>query len=96
MEKEFHLWLECWDKDWSHIRHYYEETLTLINNDCKIINTTQVILCTTDLFAKGYRIFVHGSNYETYEVKLGVNKRTGREIRMGHCLYRLILAGEFD
>ena len=98
--KEFHLWLELpgaiiQDKK-DNITYTYTDTLILINRGFENIHTTQVILCTTDLFEKGYRIFVHDNNYETYEIKLGVNEQTGREIRMGHCLYKLILSGEFD
>ena len=98
--KEFHLWLDIpltvpqnlIDK----FSYTYESTLRCIDAGFDNINTTQIILCTTDLFEKGYRIFVHDSNYKTYEIKLGVNEQTGREIRMGHCLYKLILSGEFD
>lgn len=60
------------------------------------IYTFQVITCTTELFRHGYRVFVHAAPDDEYEIKLGMNERTGREIKMGHCLYKMILAGEFE
>ena len=53
--KEFHLYLYSIDT----ILTDYNATLYAIKNgDCRI-DTTQVILCTTELFKLGYRIFVH-------------------------------------
>ena len=67
-----------------------------INMNAGCIYTYQVVTCTTDLFNKGYRIFVHNTPDDQYEIKLGCNERTNREIKMGHCLYKMILAGEFE
>jgi len=60
------------------------------------INTTQILLCTTDLFTKGYRIFIHPVQGDMFEIKLGENEHTQRMIRMVHNLYRLLVGGEFD
>lgn len=50
-----------------------------------IIQTTQMGLLSTRLFELGYRIFIHESPREQYEIKLGdKNERTNREIKMGH------------
>ena len=93
--KEYHLYMFFPD-----YRHIYETTVKDVENAIKAgeerIYTFQVVTCTTDLFRHGYRIFVHASLDDTYEIKLGMNDRTGREIKMGHCLYKLILAGEFE
>lgn len=61
-----------------------------------IINTFQVVTCTTRLFLHGYIIFIHAAPDDVYEITLGKNERTNREIRMNTCLYKLILSGEFD
>lgn len=50
----------------------------------------------TDLFDKGYRIFVHPNAHDRFEITLGKCERTGREIKRSHCLWKMILAGEFD
>lgn len=62
----------------------------------KDVDTYQVICCTTDLFAKGYRIFVHETPAFVHEITLGQCEGTTREIRMGHNLPNLILSGEFE
>ena len=59
------------------------------------IYTTQMGLLSTTLFNQGYRIFVHPDNGKSYEIKLGTNDCTNREIKMEHNLFNLWKAGEF-
>lgn len=47
----------------------------------------------------GYRIFVHDNvlNFDNcYEIKVGDNERMNREIRLGHNIFKMWRAGEFD
>jgi hypothetical protein len=90
--KEFHLFL--YDPVYDIIHHGYYATLWCIEEGFEKISTTQVILCTTKLFELGYRIFVHDLK-GIYEIKLGKNDCTNREIKMSHNLPKLILNGEF-
>lgn len=48
-----------------------------------------------DLFNRGYRIFLHETPASQIEITLGQCEGTTREIKMGHDLPKLILAGEF-
>lgn len=69
-----------------------------------VILTMQVCTLSTDLFRKGYRIFVHYEEpyaleqckHKEFEITLGSCERTTREIRMGHNLEKMLLSGEFD
>lgn len=90
--KEFHLFL--YDPPYEIIQSDYYSTLWSIEEEDEKIVSTQVILCTTKLFELGYRIFVHDFK-GIYEIKLGKNDCTNREIKMSHNLPKLILNGEF-
>jgi hypothetical protein len=60
------------------------------------VRTTQMGFLSTDLFLDGFRVFVHDSRNDFYEIKLGCdNERTNREIRMRHDLFKLWKNGEF-
>lgn len=62
-------------------------------NDC--IVTTQMSFLSTRWFEEGFRIFVHDRT-GVFEIVLGENnERTGRNIRLGHSLFRMWQNGEF-
>lgn len=77
--------------------HTYRTTKLLIELESERIDTTQIVLCTTDLFRKGYRIFIHPTKGNMFEIKLGDNSPyTDKEIRMEHNLYKMLIAGTFN
>lgn len=95
-QPEFHLYLytlEGYKRDV--INAYTVTAVTDLISHGKDVDTYQVICCTTDLFNKGYRIFIHETPASQFEITLGACERTTREIKMGHDLPKLILAGEF-
>lgn len=93
---EFHLYLYTLEGYKRDVINAY--TVTAVNDRItlgKDVDTYQVICCTTDLFNKGYRIFIHETPASQFEITLGTCEGTTREIKMGHDLPKLILAGEF-
>ena len=96
-DKEYHLYLYRPQELWQQRAFCLtaEEVEYAIELD-RCIHTTQIITCTTRLFGAGYRIFVHPKPGDRFEITLGRCERTNREIRTGHCLYGLILSGEFE
>ena len=76
-----------------------DEVDNAIDKKQDIINTIQVCTLSTSLLSKGYRIFVHykkEDEQKQFEITLGECEHTTREIRAGHDLAKLLLAGEFD
>ena len=76
----------------------YIETKDAIYLKEPIIHTLQMACLTSYslLFNFNYRIFIHESNGEVYEIKLGQNnERTSRELKKGHNIFKMWLSGEF-
>lgn len=93
---EFHLYLYTLEGYKRDVINAY--TVTAVNDLIalgKDVDTYQLICCTTDLFNQGYRIFIHETPASQFEITLGQCEGTTREIKVGHDLPKLILAGEF-
>lgn len=75
--------------------HSWIETSKAIESREPIIHTTQMALMSTQLLLMGYRIFVHEFNKKPYEIRLGANECTDKEIRIGHNLFKMWENGAF-
>lgn len=94
MKKEIHFYE--YDKE-EPIFCSWNTTQNQIKIGKSIIHTTQMGLLSTELFELGYRIFIHESKTEFYEIIFGSqNERTNREIKMGHNLFKMWESGEFE
>lgn len=94
MNKSFHLYMNIDDSQI--VLHSYVKTKAAIDADFPVIMTTQVSLCKTNLFEKGYRIFVYPKIGDPFEITLGKCECTDKEIRMCHCLDKMLLNGAFQ
>lgn len=74
----------------------WHETVNQIRSREQNIITTQMGCLSTDLLEIGYRIFIHPDAKRQYEIKLGENTCTLREIRPAHNLFKMWVVGEFS
>ena len=101
MIKEFHLWFkEGYPEDTLHVYGdvmfwLYDRKIDNYPDDI-IVHTTQVCTCRTNLLTRGFRIFIHPAEGNTFEIKLGENDNIERIINEGHNLMNLLIAGEWD
>ena len=103
MDKEYHLYLyipEDWNIDPLGFMFIYCLTVKEVENCIKQgrnkIYTFQVCTLSTDLFKKGYRIFIHDAPKSVFEITLGHCDRTDKDIRMTHNLEKMLLNGAFQ
>lgn len=99
---EYHLYLYvpqevvAEDPDPPSLDYTIKDVMKRIYNKTNV-HTLQVCTLSTTLFKEGYRIFIHVSPDNQFEVTLGnCNRFYGRELRMGHSLMNLLLSESFD
>lgn len=76
--------------------HGWAETEAMIRAGAERVDTTQMGLLGTGLIENGYRVFVHPAGGAPYEIRLGSNDCTDKEIRPAHNLFRMWRAGAFS
>lgn len=93
MEKAIHFYE--YEPDIS-VFHSWNITKNQIRIGKSTIHTTQMGLLSTELIELGYRIFIHESETESYEIVLGDgNMRTDKALRPAHNLFKMWQARAF-
>lgn len=67
----------------------YADTLMLIRDGVNHVHTTQLNLISFDLLEHFDKMFLN-VNGEVYELKLGINTWTDKELRVEHDLLKLV------
>ena len=97
MKKEIHFYEYCCSvtKRNSCLHEWIPLKLAIASGQ-EIINTTQMGMLSTELIELGYRIFVHESDVDFYEIVIGGNnERTNKDLRMAHNLFKMWRANAF-
>ena len=95
MDKEFHIWFCTCRTGEINCNTLFDIEVSL-NEGLTHIHTYQIPAVTTSLIDMGYKIFVHPHKGPIFEITLGACANTDREIRVSHCLYKMLMNGAFD
>jgi len=107
MKKELHVWFGINMPRWSRldgdvIESYYG-LCRVLNNKGQyregdvIIHTRNIIFANSRMIDKyGFRLFIHPSIGDMFEITFGKCANTSREIGPHHDILKLLLSGEFD
>ena len=97
MEKEIHFYMNLTKNDErSDILYTYIDTKTAIENNQTEIHTTSIAnLGFADLLDDDYRIYAHKDG-KVLELSVGMRNISGRDIRKGHNMERILRSGFFD
>ena len=75
--------------------HSYDKTKLLLDQGCRRIHTTQLAFFQTELFARGYRVYLYHHGVMT-QYNLFEELPSGRVLTPQLDLLKLLKAGEFD
>lgn len=93
MTKEIHFWIgDGYPVDTCVT---YKDMLCKLRNNTPVLHTTQIHFLDTELFVRGYRIYVHINAHTCKEIRLGDKTLTNKLIHENHNLERLLLMGDF-
>ena len=97
MEKEIHFYLNLTSNDErSDMLYTFLDTKTAIENNRTEIHTTSIAnLGFAYLLDADYRIYAHKDG-KVLELSVGMKNISGRDIRKGHDMEKIIRSGFFD
>ena len=93
MAKEFHVWF-CTCKEPNHA--IMQSVLWLMKRN-QNVHTCNLIFADMRIITKwGYRLYIHPTVGDPFEITLGKCANTSREIKPETNILNLLLSGEFD
>jgi hypothetical protein len=94
--KEIHFYKDPNYEDDIDMYHTHNGTIRVLEDHDEIIHTTAIsVLCSFSwLLEEGYKIYLH-ENGKEFEIKEGSIEATDKEIRKGHNIMKMWIAGAF-
>ena len=90
--KTIHIWFNSnYPKETKHI---YYDVAKAIDSKEDVIHTTCVNFAMLNY--QDYYLIIHPFVGEDFEIKVGSNKQTNREIKQGYNIAKMLISGEFD
>ena len=75
----------------------YSDVVERLKYGFETINTLHIVFCDMKIITKyGYRLFIHPTVGEPFEITLGKCANTKREIKPETNILNLLLSGEFN
>lgn len=94
MEKELHIYMYD-PKDIKYLPSY-NSVLRAIKNNKQIIHTTQTHFCSNRaIYDYDYVIYIHTEGSRVIRIDKSGSDATNRQLKQGHNLEKMLLAGEF-
>lgn len=100
MKKELHVWF---GRNMSRLDYLDGDIIASYDGLCRLLKNKDqcregnVIFANSRVIEKyGFRLFIHPAIGDMFEITFGRCANTDREIKPIHCLWHMLLSGEFD